>query len=97
MSHGSDDSSAMKQENWEGKVRIQPSVKLHNHTPEIADNFARVTIAVHQVQGYWEGKVRIELSVMLHEQTPAIKQFLVQLPDWTTSTGFTVFQKSLVL
>lgn len=86
----------MKQEDWKGKGIIEPSGKLHDHTPEIADIFARVTIAVHQVQGYWEGKVRIELSVMLHEQTPAIKQFLAQLPDWTTSTGFTVFQKTFV-
>jgi hypothetical protein len=53
-------------------------------------------IAVHALQGCWEGKVRIELSVMLHEQTPAIKQILAQLPAWTTSTGFTVFQKSFV-
>jgi hypothetical protein len=59
-------------------------------------SFARVTIVVHALQGHWERKVRIELSVMLHEQTPAIKQFLAQLPDWTTSTGFTVFQKSFV-
>ena len=45
------------------------------------------------LQGNWKGKVRLELAVMLHEQTPEIVDFLAQLPDWTTSVGFTVYQK----
>ena len=45
------------------------------------------------LQGDWKRKVRLELAVMLHKQTPEIVDFLAQLPDWTTSVGFTVYQK----
>ena len=44
-------------------------------------------------QGDWKGEIRLELAVMLHQQTPEIMNFLAQLPDWTTSAGFTVYQK----
>lgn len=49
-----------------------------------------------QVQGDWNGKVRIELSAILHKETPDIREFLSQLPDWTTSAGMTVLQKTFL-